>query len=38
MMKNFWKKECNTVLSDDWLFVGFVHEFKITGDVIPTYC
>ena len=20
----FWKKECNTVLSDDWLFVGLV--------------
>ena len=31
----FWKKECNTVLSDDWLFVGLVHEFKKPGDVIP---
>ncbi|MDB9922687.1 aromatic ring-hydroxylating dioxygenase subunit alpha [Candidatus Pelagibacter sp.] len=31
----FWKKECNTVLSDDWLFVGFVHELKNPGDVIP---
>ena len=31
----FWKKECNTVLSNDWLFVGLVHELKKTGDVIP---
>jgi len=31
----FWKKECNTVLSDDWLFVGLVHELKNPGDVIP---
>ena len=23
--ENFWKKECNTVLSNGWLFVGFVH-------------
>ena len=33
--ENFWKKECNTVLSDGWLFVGFVHEFSKPGDVIP---
>ena len=33
--ENFWKKECNTVLSDGWLFVGFVHELKNPGDVIP---
>ena len=33
--ENFWKKECNTVLSNGWLFVGFVHEFKKPGDVIP---
>ena len=32
---DFWKKECNTVLSDDWLFVGFAHELKNPGDVIP---
>ena len=31
----FFKKECNTVLSDDWLFTGFVHELKKPGDVIP---
>ena len=31
----FWKKECNTVLSDDWLFVGLVHELKNPGDIIP---
>ena len=34
---NFWKKECSTVLSDGWLFVGFVHEFKKPGDVIPLF-
>ena len=31
----FWKKECNTVLSDDWLFVGLVNELKDPGDIIP---
>jgi choline monooxygenase len=35
--ENFWNKECNTVLSDGWLFVGFVHEFKKPGDVIPLF-
>ena len=35
--ENFWKKECNTVLSDGWLFVGFIHEFKKPGDVIPLF-
>ena len=33
--ENFWKKECDTVLSEGWLFVGFVHEFKKIGDVFP---
>ena len=35
--QQFWKIECNTVLSNGWLFVGFVHEFKKTGDVIPIF-
>ena len=35
--ENFWKKECDTVLSNGWLFVGFVHEFKKPGDVIPLF-
>ena len=35
--ENFWKRECNTVLSDGWLFVGFVHEFKKPGDVVPLF-
>jgi len=35
--ENFWKKECKTVLSDGWLFVGFLHELKKTGDVIPLF-
>jgi len=33
--QQFWKIECNTVLSNGWLFVGFVHEFLKSGDVIP---
>ena len=33
--KSFWEIECNTILADGWLFVGFVHEFKNHGDVIP---
>ena len=35
--ESFWKKECNTALSDGWLFVGFVHELKKPGDVIPIF-
>ena len=35
--QEFWEKECNTALSDGWLFVGFVHEFKRPGDVIPIF-
>ena len=35
--ENFWKRESNTVLSDGWLFVGFVHELKKSGDVIPLF-
>ena len=31
----FWEIECNTILSNGWLFVGFVHEFLKAGDVIP---
>ena len=33
--QHFWEIECNTVLADGWLFVGFVHEFSKPGDVIP---
>ena len=33
--QHFWETECNTVLADGWLFVGFVHEFLNPGDVIP---
>ena len=33
----FWEKECNTVLSNGWLFVAFAHEFSITGDVLPIF-
>jgi len=33
--QQFWEIECNTVLANGWLFVGFVHEFLEPGDVIP---
>ena len=33
--QQFWEIECNTVLADGWLFVGFVHEFSKPGDAIP---
>ena len=35
--QEFWEKECNTVLSEGWLFVGFVHEFLKSGDAIPSF-
>ncbi|MDC0216197.1 aromatic ring-hydroxylating dioxygenase subunit alpha [Candidatus Pelagibacter sp.] len=35
--QEFWQKECDTVLNDGWLFVGFVHELKKPGDVIPIF-
>ena len=34
---DFWIKECDTVLSNGWLFAGFVHEFKKAGDVQPIF-
>ena len=34
---NFWKKECETVLSNGWLFVGLAHDLKKVGDVIPLF-
>tara|TARA_E500000331_G_scaffold247140_1_gene237532 strand:+ start:1506 stop:2618 length:1113 start_codon:yes stop_codon:yes gene_type:complete len=33
--QEFWNIESNTVLSDGWTFVGFVHEFLKAGDAIP---
>ena len=33
--QHFWEIECNTVLTDGWLFVGIDHEFLKSGDVIP---
>ena len=35
--QGFWEKECDTVLTEGWLFVGFVHEFLKSGDVIPSF-
>ena len=33
----FWEKECNTVLADGWMFVGFVHELAKSGDATPIF-
>ena len=33
--KKFWAKECNTIFSNSWVFVGFAHELKNLGDVLP---
>ena len=35
--QEFWEKECDTVLTEGWLFVGFVHEFLKSGDAIPSF-
>ena len=35
--ENFWKKECETVLTNGWLFVGFAHEIQKPGDVNPIF-
>jgi choline monooxygenase len=35
--QQFWEIECNTVLAEGWLFVGFVHEFFKSGDVILNF-
>ena len=33
--EGFWEMECDTVLAENWVFVGFVHEFNKLGDVSP---
>ena len=33
--RNFWDKERNTVFTNNWVFVGFAHELRNIGDVIP---
>ena len=33
--EEFWEMECDTVLAENWVFVGFVHELKKLGDVLP---
>ena len=35
LIRNFWLTEAQTVFSDSWVFVGYNHEFKDTGDAIP---
>ena len=31
----FWEAECETVLRDNWVCAGFVHELKVAGDTVP---
>ena len=33
--KNFWSNENKTIFSDNWVFVGYKHELKNIGDVLP---
>tara|TARA_B100001123_G_scaffold449887_1_gene617318 strand:+ start:3392 stop:4459 length:1068 start_codon:yes stop_codon:yes gene_type:complete len=33
--KKFWIKECATLFTDNWVFVGFAHELNNLGDVLP---
>ena len=33
--EKFWMRECETVFADNWVFVGFAHELKNLGDVLP---
>ncbi len=33
--KNFWTKENKTIFTKNWVFVGFAHELKNEGDVLP---
>ncbi len=33
--KEFWDLECKTLFRQNWICVGFAHELKETGDVIP---
>ena len=33
--KSFWAKENKNVFSKNWVFVGFAHELKNVGDVLP---
>jgi len=31
----FWKAECGSVFTRNWVCVGFAHELKATGDAVP---
>jgi len=33
--EEFWKIETETIFAKNWVFVGFAHELKELGDVIP---
>ena len=32
--EEFWKKECETIFKDNWVFVGYKHELNNLGDTI----
>jgi choline monooxygenase len=33
--ENFWKDECASVFTENWVCVGFAHELAKTGDIVP---
>ncbi len=33
--EDYWQQERQTLFSNSWVFVGFVHELKYPGDVMP---
>ncbi|KIC17318.1 aromatic ring-hydroxylating oxygenase subunit alpha [Leisingera sp. ANG-Vp] len=36
--EEFWQKECQTVLSKNWMFIGFAHQVANPGDAHPVSC
>jgi len=35
--EKFWAKECKTIFSDNWVFVGYKHELNNIGDTLPIF-
>jgi len=33
--ENFWRQECETVFTENWVCAGFVHELASPGDIVP---
>ncbi|MEX0303228.1 MAG: Rieske 2Fe-2S domain-containing protein, partial [Leisingera sp.] len=36
--EDIWQKECRTVLSKNWVFIGFAHQVASPGDAHPITC